>query len=164
MKTINNRRSIRSFKNQLVETEKIDMILRAAMQAPSAINQRPWEFIVVRNKELLVKLSEMSPYSKMVAQAPVAIVIVGRSERMMVKEMWIQDMSACTQNILLEITDQGLGGVWLGVAPNQERMDYISTALNLEGVMPFAVVPFGYSEIENIFIDRYEANRIMYRD
>jgi len=164
MKAIDIRRSIRSYKNKPVEQEKIDMIIKAAMQAPSAANQRPWEFVVVTNKELLIKLSELSPYSKMLSSAPVAVVLVGRPERMVIKEMWTQDMGACTQNLLLEIVDQGLGGVWLGVAPNEERMAYVREVLKLDNVLPFAIVPFGYSDNENHFTDRYEADRVTYLD
>lgn len=164
MKTIDIRRSIRTYRNQPVEQDKIDRILKAAMQAPSAANQRPWEFVVVKNKELLVKLSELSPYSKMLSSAPVAIVLVGRRERMVFEKMWMQDMGACTQNLLLEIVEQGLGGVWLGVAPDVERMAFVRDTLGLEHVLPFAIVPFGYSDHENHHIDRYEADRVTYID
>lgn len=164
MKTIDIRRSIRSYTNQPVEQEKIDRILKAAMQAPSAANQRPWEFVVVTNKELLEKLSDLSPYSKMVSNAPVAIVLVGRAERMAIKDMWTQDMGACTQNLLLEIVEQGLGGVWLGVAPSEERMAYVRDILQLDNVLPFAIVPFGYSDSKNHYIDRYESERVTYLD
>ncbi|MBI9014349.1 MAG: nitroreductase family protein [Clostridiales bacterium] len=164
MKTIDIRRSIRSYTDQPVEQEKIEMILKAAMQSPSAANQRPWEFVVVTNKELLKKLSELSPYSKMLSNAPVAIVLLGRTERMVIKEMWTQDMGACTQNLLLEIVEQGLGGVWLGVAPSEERMTFVKEVLQLENVFPFAVVPFGYSESRNHYINRYEIDRVTYLD
>lgn len=163
MKTINKRRSIRSYKSTSVEDKKIEMILRAGMQAPSAGNQRPWEFIVVRDKAILEKLSAMSKYSKMIASAPVAIVLVADESRMIFKENWEQDMGACTQNILLEIVEQGLGGVWLGVAPLEERMTYVREALKIEKI-PFAIVPFGYSEKENEFVDRFDEERISYID
>jgi len=164
MKVIDNRRSVRSYLNKPVEEEKIEKILRAAMQAPSAANQRPWEFVVVRNQALLQKLSEMSPYSKMVASAPVAIVLLGKENDLMFEDFWTQDMGACTQNLLLEIVDQGMGGVWLGVAPQEDRMTYVKEALNLKEGKPFAVVPFGYTDKEQTYIDRYEEERVMYLD
>lgn len=82
MDVIFKRRSIRRYKDQAVEDEKIEKLLRAAMQAPSAVNQQPWEFIVVRDKSILNKLAGLSPYSKMVADAPLAIVVLGNEERM----------------------------------------------------------------------------------
>ncbi len=164
MKNIDIRRSIRSYLDNDVEYEKIEKILRAAMQAPSAGNQRPWEFVVVRNKELLMKLSEMGPYSKMIAKAPVAIVLIGKERDLVFEDLWTQDMGACTQNLLLEIVEQGMGGVWLGVAPLVERMQYVKDVLNLKEGKPFAVVPFGYTEDKNKYIDRYEENRVMYLD
>ena len=88
MEVIFNRRSIRRYKKQAVEEEKIEKILRAAMQAPSAANQQPWEFIVVRDKDNLKKLSEISAYSKMVAEAPLAIVVLGNEDRMRLQHHW----------------------------------------------------------------------------
>jgi len=164
MKNIDNRRSIRTFLDKAVEAEKIDKILRAGMQAPSAGNQRPWEFVVVKNRSVLDKLSEMSPYAKMLASAPVAIVMIARDERMVFPTMWQQDMGACAQNILLEIVEQGLGAVWLGVAPEEERMNYVLEAIGMEDIKAFAVIPFGYSDKENKFIDRYEEERVIILD
>lgn len=164
MKNIDDRRSIRSFLDKNVEEEKINSILRAGMQAPSAGNQRPWEFVVVKNKAILKVLSEMSPYAKMVASAPLAIVMIARDERMVFPSMWQQDMGACAQNILLEVVEQGLGAVWLGVAPEEERMAYVLEAIDMKDVKPFAVIPLGYSDKANKFIDRYEEERVIVLD
>lgn len=164
MKIIDERRSIRSFLSQEVEDYKIEAVLKAAMQAPSAGNQRPWHFFVVRNREVLEKLSELSPYAKMIGDAPVALVLVGEPSKMMFKENWEQDMAACTQNVLLEIVHQELGGVWLGVAPLEDRMAHVKKVLDLNQAMPFAVVPFGYSNKKNEYIDRYEADRVTFID
>lgn len=165
MNTIFIRRSIRKYESKPVEEEKIDKILRAAMQAPSAVNQQPWEFIVVRKKELLDKLSNMSPYSKMLASAPLALVLLGNYDRMKAKEYWQQDMGAAAENILLEATELGLGAVWLGVAPQKEREDYIKELFQLPGnIVPFCVISIGYplKGQENKFIDRYDESRVHY--
>lgn len=165
MDAIFNRRSIRRFKKQAVEQEKIEKLLRAAMQAPSAVNQQPWEFIVVQNKGSLERLAGISPYSKMVADAPLAIVLLGNEDRMRLQIHWEQDMAAAAQNILLEATYLGLGGVWLGVAPAQERMKLISDLYELKSKLrPFCVIPIGYPEEgqENKFVDRFDPSRIHY--
>ena len=107
MNAIYIRRSVRSYKEQIVEKEKIDKLLRAAMQAPSAGNQQPWEFIVVQNKNTLEKLSHLSPYAKPVARAPLALVLLANMEGLRFPENWEQDMSAATQNILLEAVELG---------------------------------------------------------
>lgn len=164
MKQIDIRRSIRKFKDKPIDQNQIEAILRAGMQAPSAGNQRPWEFLVIRNKACLEKLADMSPYSKMVADAPLAIVLLGIESRMMFKENWQQDMGACAQNILLEIVDQKLGGVWLGVAPLEDRIKYVKEVLDLKDEIPFAIIPFGHPQGENKYIDRYEEDRIKYID
>jgi nitroreductase len=165
MEVIFNRRSIRRYKKQAVEEEKIEKILRAAMQAPSAANQQPWEFIVVRDKDNLKKLSEISAYSKMVAEAPLAIVVLGNEDKMRLQHHWEQDLAAATQNILLEAAYLGLGSVWLGVAPMEDRMKFIADVYGLKSkIKPFCVIAIGYPEEgqENKFVDRFDPTRIHY--
>lgn len=165
MEVIFNRRSIRRYKNQPVEPEKIDRILRAAMQAPSATNQQPWEFIVVQKKEILEKLASISPYSKMTADAPLAIVLLANDDKMRMKHHWEQDMAAAAQNILLEAAYLGLGGVWIGIAPIEERMQAIREIFGLKSKLkPFCIIPIGYpgKGQEHKFVDRYDASKVHY--
>ena len=165
MDVIFNRRSIRRYKKQAVEPDKVEKLLRSAMQAPSAVNQQPWEFIVVQNKGGLERLAGISAYSKMVAEAPLAIVLLGNEDRMRLQHHWEQDMVAAAQNILLEAAYLGLGGVWLGVAPMKDRMDLISELYGLKSKLrPFCVIPIGYPEEgqEHKYVDRFDSNRVHY--
>lgn len=163
MNEIFTRRSIRTFEERKVEKEKIDTLIRAIMQAPSAGNQQPWEVLVVENKEMLKKLSLMSPYSKMIEKAAVAFVLLGNEKAMRFPENWEQDMSAATQNLLLQAVELELGAVWLGVAPLKDRMSYIKEILDLPGhIKPFSVVPMGYSKEENKFVDRFDEAKVHY--
>jgi nitroreductase len=163
MKTIDIRRSVRQFKEKEVSKEKIEALLRAAMQAPSAGNQQPWEFLVVQNRDMLNKLSKMSPYATPIANGNLAVILLGVEDRMRFSENWEQDMSAATQNLLLEAVEQDLGGVWLGVSPLEDRELFVKDLFNLgEGYKPFAVVALGYPEKEdaNKYVDRYDESRI----
>jgi len=164
MKEIFNRRSIRKFEDRPVEKDKIDKLLRAAMQAPSAANQQPWEFIVVEDKEALNKLSLMSPYSKPVASSGVTIVLLANSNDFKVPTAWQQDLGAAAQNILLEATDLGLGSVWLGVSVADENVAYIRNLYHLpENAKPFALVAVGYPDGQkNEFVDRYKQEKVHY--
>jgi nitroreductase len=166
MKEIFNRRSIRKFQNQSVEKEKIEKLLRAGMQAPSAANQQPWEFIVVENKETLSKLSLMSPYSKMVANSPLTIVLLANSDTFLVPTAWEQDMGAVAENILLEATYLELGSVWLGVATSQSCVDYVKETFSLpENLKPFALISIGYPDNQkNEFVDRYNEKKVHYEN
>lgn len=166
MEAIFKRRSIRKYTDKKVEIEKIEKLLKAAMQAPSAGNQQPWEFMVIENQEILKKLAMMSPYSKMIGDAPVAFVLLGNKERMRFQENWEQDMGACTQNILLEAVELELGTVWLGVAPLEDRMKYVKEILDLEdNLTPYCIIPVGYpGEGQfNEFVDRYDESRVTYK-
>ncbi len=163
METINIRRSIRTFTNQKVEAEKIDKILRAAMQAPSAHNQQGWEFLVVTDEAIKNELSNISPYAKPVEAANVAIITLINKDILKLEACIDQDMGACTQNILLEVVEQGLGAVWMAVKPDPARMTFITELLNLpEHIEPFSLVAIGYSEQENTFVDRYDAGKVHY--
>ncbi len=161
METINKRRSIRQFTDKKVEAEKIEMVLRAGMQAPSAHNQQAWEFVVVTDEAIKSELSNISPYAKPVAAANVAIVTLINKDLLKVAPCVDQDMGACTQNILLEVVEQGLGAVWMAVKPDPERMDFIAKLLNLPAnVEPFSLIAVGYSDQENTFVDRYDATKV----
>ncbi|BCN31774.1 nitroreductase family protein [Anaeromicropila herbilytica] len=162
MEAIFNRRSIRKYQDRPVEKEKIEKLLRAAMQAPSAANQQPWEYIVVEEKETLQKLADMCPYSKMTASAAVAFVAVANRDTIRFETAWQQDMGASVENLLLEATDLDLGAVWLGVATAEANAKYISELFGLpENIMPFALIPVGYPDgQENTFVDRYDSKKV----
>lgn len=163
MNAIFTRTSVRSYEDRPVEQKKIEKILRAAMAAPSAVNQQPWEFYVVTDKDTLQKLSEASPYAGMTAKAPAAIVVCGRKEGLIVPELVEVDLSLATENILLEIEAQGLGGVMLGIAPFSERMEKAVKAIHLpDSLSVFTIVPFGYPAKKNPQQDRYDEARVHY--
>lgn len=162
MKEIFNRRSIRKFENQVVEPEKIDRLLRAAMQAPSAANQQPWEFIVVREKDMLEQLAQVSPYAKPVAGSAVTFVLLANENELKVPTAWEQDLSAAAQNLLLEAAHLELGGVWFGVATADFVVENVRSLFNLPShIKPFALISVGYPDGQkNEFIDRYKAEKV----
>ena len=162
--TVFKRRSVREFTNKDVDQDTIDRILKAGMLAPSAGNQQGWEFIVVRNKKVLEELAKISPYSSPIANAGVAIIVLGETKAKFPQNLE-QDLSAATENILLQITEEGLGGVWLGVAPEVDRIEKVKKLLKLEeSVFPFAMIPFGYP-LENMKkIDRWNPGKVRYID
>lgn len=162
MNNIYHRVSIRKYKEKPVEKEKILSILRAAMQAPSATNQQPWEFYVVTNKEKLKELSKVSPYSKMTENAPVAIVSAYR-KNIRVPEYADIDLSIAMENLWLQTDAEGLGGVWLGISPIEERMKAVEKILDIPDTLrAFAIFPFGYPDEEKEQQDRFEEDRIHY--
>lgn len=168
MGLINQRRSVREFLKIPVEPEIIEHILRYAMRAPSAGNERPWEFWVVTDPEAKKTIASMSPYARPAERAPVVIVTCAVKSRAGLWEegWWPQDMAACTENLLLGIVEHGLGGVWMGFYPCGDRCRALQTFLNLqEDVVPFSVVALGYPSIpvtERKAYERWEPERIHY--
>lgn len=162
LKTIHERRSIRKYTNEPVTDEQVETILRAGMMAPSAGNQQPWQFIVIRDQNKLKEISERHPYASFVKDAQVGIIVCG-DETLAVrhKDFWVQDVSACTQNMLLAIHDLGLGGVWISSYPNVERAKIFSDVCNLpKHIVPLAFIPLGYPAQTINAVDRYKKERI----
>lgn len=148
MNSIFTRRSIRNFLDKEVEQEKIEKILRVGMQAPSAWNFMPWEFIVVRDKDILNKISKMSPYAIPAANSNVAIIALANTKLVEKDNLWFQ---------------QDLGSVWLGFYPEKNRVNLIKEFFELpEHIIPFAVVALGYSNSKNIFVDKFDSSKISY--
>ena len=124
MNAIFKRKSIRKFLDKEIEDEKIERLLKAGMQAPSAVNSQPWEFLVVKDKESIEAISNMSIYSKPAKTSTCCIITLFNNDYLsrFKKYVWVeQDMGACTQNILLQAVEEGLGAVWLGTYPDEER-------------------------------------------
>lgn len=160
MQNILHRISVRRFEDKPVENDKTDAMLRAAMQAPSAGNQQPWEFYVVTNKHYLEALSNVSPYANPVKNAPIAIVSAYRKKCVYPEYAQI-DLSIAMENLWLEADAQGLGGVWLGIAPLEERMKAVEEILHLPNtVRAFAVFPYGYPAESHAQQDRYDSERV----
>lgn len=125
------RRSIRKFTAEPVSAADVDALVHAAMAAPSACNSQPWEIYVVTKPALLEKFRTATPHTNM--NAPLAFVICGNKNRYIENApmFWVQDTSAATENLLLRVTDLGLGAVWCGIQPNPDKMAVVSDILQL---------------------------------
>lgn len=161
MNAILNRKSIRKYKDLKISDELVEELLKAAMAAPSAGNEQPWEFVIIRHKDTLKKITEIHPYSQMLLNTDVAIVVCGNEQKELFKGFWIQDCSAATENILIAAEDKGLGAVWLGVYPLEDRVKGIKELLDLpESVIPLSIIPIGYPDEEKKAVDRFNKDRI----
>ncbi len=143
---IQNRRSIRKYTNQKVEKEKLELLVSAALSAPTACNSRPWEFVIITEQEVLQKLQEKLLFARY--NAPAAIAVCGNlkiANNSAAKHYWVQDCSAATQNILLTAVSLGLGTVWIGVYPLPSVIKPVSEILNLpDHVTPLNLIYVGY--------------------
>lgn len=167
MEVINKRRSVRNYLDKPVEDEKVEKLLRAAMQAPSAANEQPWEFVVVKNKKRLAELSEMGSFSSMFRDTGLAIILFANTDYLKFPGCWQQDMGAATQNILLEAVSLGLGAVWIGIESFKNRVECLRKLFDFpENLKPYSMISIGYPAQghENKFIDRYDASRIWFEE
>ena len=161
MKTIFHRHSIRKYLDIPVDKSIIEKLLRAAMAAPSACNQQPWEYYVVTVKDKILELSQTSPYAGCAAAAPVVLVPCYRTEGLICPQYSHIDMSASVENLLLEADYNRLGAVWLGIAPEKDRMANVAKVLDLPAnLAAFALIPCGYPMEETAAVDCYDLSRI----
>ena len=160
------RTSVRSYLDKSIEEDKIEKLLRAGMAAPTAVNKQPWHFVVVTDKSLLQKLAKANPYAEMVARAPLAIVVCGDMTKALdgnAREFWVQDCSAASENILLAATGLGLGSVWTGTYPSEERCAAVSEVLGLpETLIPLNTIVIGYPDGEVTPKDKWQESNTSY--
>ena len=155
------RRSIRRYLAGEVGPNDLKLILRAAMAAPSAGNEQPWHFIIIRDRRTLSELSTAHRYAEMVAHASLAILVCADMNVVKHTDYWPQDCAAATQNMLLAVHSLGLGSVWVGVYPRQVRMDEIRRVIALpENIIPFSLLPVGFPDEKKAGADRFLTERI----
>ncbi|MCC8174120.1 MAG: nitroreductase family protein [Odoribacter sp.] len=160
IENIMSRKSVRKYQDRKVEDEKVDILLKAGMAAPSGKDVRPWEFMVVTDRETLNTMAEGLPYAKMLKEAPLAIIVCGDTIK---SSYWYLDCSAATQNILLAAEALGLGAVWTAAYPYDDRMNIVTQNTGLpEHIRPLCVIPVGYSAQPHSPRDKYNADKIHY--
>jgi len=161
MDAILSRRSIRKYTAEPVPENMVNELLEAAMSAPSASNQQTWQFAVIDDRKILNEIPKFHGYAEMLKAASVAIVVCGDLQLEKNKGFWVQDCSAATQNILIAAQAKGLGAVWLGIYPREERVQALRQLLGLpEHIVPLCVIAVGYPAEQKPPANRYDATRI----
>lgn len=142
------RRSIRKFTNDEVSDSDIDALMHAAMSGPSACNKKPWVFYCIKNKDIIEQLRVSSLFTQKI-YAPCAIVVCGESSKFIpaAKEFWVEDCSAATENILLKVTDLGLGAVWCGVYPVKAFCNHVNKVIGAKASeIPLNIIFIGHPD------------------
>jgi nitroreductase len=153
------RRSIRQYTAESISEADIKTLLEAAMAAPSASNRKPWRFVVVTERGTLDALAEAHPHGDMLFQATLCISVCGDLTEM--ERFWVQDCSAATENLLLAVTALGLGAVWLGVYPKEDRIAAVRRILGLpETITPLNLISIGHPAEEKEPRTQYDETRV----
>ena len=161
MSLIFKRKSVRKYRDERVPDELIENLLKAAMQAPSACNAQPWEFIVVSKKEDKETISKMHKFATPAREASHLIITLGNLNESKVHGMIEQDLGACNENILLQATHEGLGAVWLGFHPIEDRTLKLKEYLNIpDYCIPFSVICVGWPERDGEVKLRYDKSKV----
>lgn len=165
LENILSRKSVRSFTDAAVSREQLDTLVRAAMAAPTGRDMRPWQFVVLDDHGVIERLSDAMPRAKMLEECAAVIVVCGD---MSVTDQdgnpsvnWTFDCSAATENCLLMAEAMGLGAVWVGVWPYDDRVAAVKETLRLpEHIQPLNLIPVGYPKGDPQPKDKYDAERI----
>ena len=148
LENILTRRSVREFQPRPVEAAKVNLMLRAAMAAPTLRDMQPWHFVMLNRRKDIEAYAGNNHHSEMIRGAQVVIVVCGDTARMaqgQSREAWVQDVSAATENLLLAAHSMGLGAVWTTGYPVERKVGYIRQRLGLPGnLIPLASVLIGY--------------------
>lgn len=156
-----NRRSVREFGEGKISDDSVTRIITAAMYAPSAGNQRPWHFVVIRDKAALERIMEFHPHAGMLRSACLAIAVVADTAGEKYPGYWVVDCSAATENLLLAIHAEGLGGCWLGIYPREERSKELALLLGLPPeVRPHSLVAVGVPSSPYPRPERFDPGKI----
>lgn len=158
------RSSVRSYTDEAVSSDDIETMLRAASAAPTAMDKRPWHFVVVDRREMLDSLAEALPYAKMLKEAPLCILVCGDMEKAIEgdgRDYWVQDCSAATENLLLAAHALDLGAVWCGVYPIAERISTVRSLLKLPASLePLNAVVIGHPSGEPKVKDKWTSDAV----
>jgi nitroreductase len=163
LENIFSRKSVRHFTGETVLQEKLELLIKAGMAAPSANNKQPWAFIGITKRLILDNLAEGLPYAKMLAQAGGAIVVCGDMDRIDPNKpaYWIHDCAAAAENILLATEAIGLGAVWTALYPYKERYSLVQEAISLpETIIPLCIIPVGYPTGEDQPKEKFKTENI----
>jgi nitroreductase len=161
LEAILTRRSSRQFTKEPVDDKAIDQLLHAAVSAPSAGNEQPWHFLLINDRNIINQIAKVHPFAKMCQDASLVIVPCADPILEKHKGSWILDLAAATENILIAARALNLGAVWVGVYPREDRIVEMRKVLTLpDTIIPFNVIPIGYTTQPQIATDRYNKERI----
>jgi nitroreductase len=161
LKAILTRRSIRKYSGKNIPEEYYEILLKAAMHAPTARNKQPWHFVIISDRKILHKLSEANTSWRMLDEAAIAIVACGDRNLEDADSYIIQDCAAATQNMLLAAHELGLGTVWLGVHPREERLMPLIELLQIpDHILPVSMISIGQPDEYREQPERYNTERI----
>ena len=163
LSVIHNRKSTRNFTGELVTQNEHDILLKAAMAAPSAVNCQPWEFIIVTNRITLDALGDALPYTKMIYKAGAAIIVcaVPVKAHKQMEEYAVIDSTLASQNILLAAEAIGLGAIWTAAYPYLDRMESVRRILRIPAnIIPLNVIPIGHPTGDDKPKNKFDARKI----
>lgn len=165
IQNIMTRTSVRQYTGRQIPADTVNILLKAAMAAPSAMNKQPWKFIVVNTPALRDKIGDALKNVGDKTKTAGAVVVVCGDQDLFIEDapdFWVQDCSAATENLLLAANALGLGAVWCGVFPDEDRENQLRNILNIpENLIPLNVITIGYPTVIENPKDKWDPKKII---
>lgn len=147
------RRSIRRYKEELLQPEETEHILKAALLSPTSKNSHSWQFVAVENKQMLKKLAKCKPQSAdFIADCALAVVVLGNP---LVSDVWIEDASIASIAMQLQAEDIGVGSCWVQVR-EREFTEIIPSATYIQDLLE---IPMPYEVLSIITFGKKQKDR-----
>ena len=157
LEVLRGRRSVRAYDGQRPVTQKqIETIVDCGRLASTARNVQPWEFIVVTDSAVRASLAALATNGPFISDAPVCIAVICQEGT-----YYLEDGCNATENLLLAAHALGLGAVWLGYHPNEDRKDALRAILGLPPtVEPFGIAAIGHPDESKPPVDRFDTAHV----
>lgn len=133
------RRSIRAYQDKPIDDKELNMILEAGRWTPSASNRQPWRFIIIKNKDILLKLAKTLSYGRFMKEVPIAIAIVAKMKTS--PKWYLIDTSLVSMNMMLMAWSLGIGTCWIGAMNRGKAKEILGLGDNDHLL---TILPFGY--------------------
>jgi nitroreductase len=155
------RHSIRKYSQKPISEQDLDTILKAAMSAPSANNKQPWHYVVIEERDLLDRIGEFHRHGKMLHQAQAAILVCGDEKLAKYHGHMVLDCAAATENILIAAHALGLGAVWIGIYPWENRIEAFRKFIDIpQEITPMALVSIGHPDQQKPSAREFNFDRV----
>lgn len=160
---IEKRISIRKFSAHKMNEEEIHQIIKAAMEAPSAMNRRPYELIVNTENAFWESFKDVKPTCSIAAASSLTILVIGDSNTNPTNEFLIEDAAALSENALLAATELGYGSLWAGIKWDSDFQKRLVSYFKLpDGYIPVSLLIIGKADERKSQVDRFDKKKIHY--
>lgn len=159
IKNLKTRKSVREYKEKEISEGILEELIDCGRLAPTARNEQPWEFIIVKEESVKEEIGNLAPNGSFMKNAPVLIVVFCKETK-----YYLEDGSVATENILLAAHAKGIGGCWIA-GDKKPYCEAVKKLLNVpEEYNLVSMVSLGYPAKEAVSHNKRELQEVLHRE